>query len=245
MIRTLENKTILITGAATGVGQQMAITLSKLKAKIAIHFNKTTPNETIRKIQKIGGEYIACHSDFSQGICSALEMYTKVEAAFGKVDILINNAAVLHNGEIIDISEQDYDETFLVNTKVPYFLCKQAIKSMPDGGKIINISSGGTKMILEGYSTYLASKAALEQITRSLTIEAAKRKITINSIALGATNTKMVRCFSDEQLAILAAMTPLQRIGTTEDIAKIIEFLCSSDSDWITGQTIYANGGLI
>ncbi len=242
----LSNKIALVSGASKGIGKEIAISLAKQGAKVIVHFNQSNPNETLDEIKAFGGICASAQCNFLDGLDHALDLYKQAQSIFGTINILINNAAIGHSISIKNTSEDIFDKMFMVNTKIPYFLCKTAINNMPTGGKIINISGVGTRMMIPNFSCYLATKGALEQITRNLAVEAASEGISINAIAPGATKTDMLmNCNSDEVLESVAQMIAYKRLGMPKDIAQIANFLSSDESSWITGQVIHANGGMM
>ena len=172
-------------------------------------------------------------------------MFDQTLDKFGKVDILVNNAGINFYKLITDVTEEDFDKIFAVNVKGTYFACQQASKRMADGGRIINFSSSTTAIMMATYSAYVATKGAVEQITRVVAKELGGRGITVNVVSPGPTDTELFMTGkTEEQLNRFAQMAALGRLGEVQDIADVVAFLASDDARWITGQNIRVNGGI-
>ena len=167
-------------------------------------------------------------------------------ALFGRLDILVNNAGIRISKDVVDIREEEFDRLFAINVKGTFMACQQAARRLSDGGKIINVSSAVTRMMLPGYSLYSASKGAVDQITRVLAKELGGRNITVNAVSPGPVDTELFReGKSEEMVQQMAQMAALGRIGQVQDIADAVAFLAGDDARWITGQCIHVNGGYI
>jgi 3-oxoacyl-[acyl-carrier protein] reductase len=170
------------------------------------------------------------------------------DSSFGNdllIDILVNSAGIRVSKKIVDISEEDYNHLFDINLKGTFFACQQAARRMETGGRIINISSTITRLIVAEFSIYAASKAAVDQITRVLAKELGGRDITVNAVAPGSIDTDLFReGRTPEQIRQQSQMPVLGRLGEVDDIVGVVAFLASDDARWITGQTIHANGGV-
>lgn len=165
---------------------------------------------------------------------------------FGRLDILVNNAGIILNKPLADITEEEFDRIFGVNVKGTFFACQLAAKQMAEGGRIINFSSSTTAMMLPTYSAYVATKGAVEQMTHILAKELGHRKITVNVISPGPTDTELFSQGKTEQdKQRFGQLAALGRLGLPQDIADVVALLCSEDAHWITGQNIWANGGTI
>lgn len=164
---------------------------------------------------------------------------------FGKIDILINNAGTAIFKSIQDTSDEELDRIFAINVKGTFYCLREAATRLSNGGRIINISSSVTRLILPTYGAYAATKGAVEQLTQVFAKEVGSRGITVNSISPGPTNTELfLEGKSKETIQRLAAMSAFGRIGETEDIAKVVLFLASEGAAWVTGQNIGVNGGV-
>ncbi len=158
----------------------------------------------------------------------------------------MNNAALAVLAPIADVSEELFDQLFAVNVKGTFFGCQEAARRMADGGRIINVSSSTTGLALPGYGAYDATKGAIEQVTRILARELGPRRITVNTVSPGATDTEQFRAGkSDDFVKRIEAMSVFNRLGTVEEIAGVIAFVASDEAGWITGQNVRANGGTV
>lgn len=165
---------------------------------------------------------------------------------FGRIDIVVNNAGVRFSKKIAEITEDEFDRFFSINLKGAFLVCRQAARQVASGGRIVNVSTTMTRMMVPAFGIYSASKAALDQITRALARELGERGITVNAVAPGGTDTELFREGKTKaQIEQLAQAASLGRIAEVDDIADVVAFLVSDDARWISGQTIHANGGLI
>jgi 3-oxoacyl-[acyl-carrier protein] reductase len=245
--QNLSGKIALVTGASRGIGRAIARRLSLDGAAVAVNYisNANSAAETAAEIKAGGGDAIALQADVSK-LEDIHRLFDQTIEHFGRIDILINNAGIRISKNVADIDEAEYDRLFAINVKGTFFACQLAARQLSAGGRIVNISSAVTRMMLPGYSIYAASKGAVDQITRVLAKELGGRHITVNAVAPGPVDTELFRDGkSGEQIQQMAQMAALGRIGEDEDIADAVAFLVSDDARWITGQTIHVNGGFI
>ncbi|WIW26538.1 SDR family oxidoreductase [Bacillus inaquosorum] len=243
----VKGKTAIVTGASRGIGRAIAEQLADLGIKVAVNYSSSPEKaeEVVEGIKKKGGETVAIQADLSR-VAGVESLFTKTIEAFGKVDILINNAGVNIYQPIEKVTEEDFDKQFNLNVKGTFFACQQAMKYMEEKGRIINFSTSVVGQMFPTYSVYAGTKGAVEQFTRQLAKELAVKQITINAVAPGPVNTELFTVGKNEQqIEGLKKTIALGRIGEPEDIANVIEFLVSEKSQWITGQTIRVNGGFI
>ena len=243
--KKLSGKIALVTGSSRGIGRAIAQRLSRDGAAVAINYisNANSAEETAVEIKAAGGDAIALQADVAK-LEDILKLFHQTIEHFGRLDILVNNAGIRISKNVADIDEAEYDRLFSINVKGTFFACQQAARRLSDGGRIINISSAVTRMMLAGYSIYAASKGAVDQITRVLAKELGVRDITVNAVAPGPVDTELFRDGkSDEQIQQMVQMAALGRIGKVQDIADAVAFLASDDARWITGQSIHVNGG--
>ena len=244
----LTNKVALITGASQGLGKAVALALAKAGARVVINYHPSQENNALavqRQIEQAGGKAIILPADIT--IKSEVEkLFSATIQHFQQLDILINNAGVMMNRPLDQVSEADFDLHFDVNVKGTFFACQQAAKWMKSGGKILNFSSSVTGQMYPNYSVYAATKGAIDQLTRHLAKELGPKGISINAIAPGPSNTDMfVVGRTPEQLAFTRSNIAYGRLGEPEDIAAVVLLLLSEQATWINGQTIKANGGFI
>ncbi len=240
----LSGKTALITGATGGIGESIARTLKRQGANVVLSGTRV---EVLEALQKDLGEgsFIAPCSLSDKAEVDGLIPYA--ESLVGQIDILVNNAGITKDGLLMRMKDEDIEEVLLVNLVSAFKLSRAAIKGMMKRriGRIINISSIVGVMGNPGQTNYVASKAGLIGLTKSLAQEIASRNITVNAIAPGFIATPMTDKLSDELRLKLLEKIPLARLGTPEDIAASVLFLASDEASYITGQTMHVNGGMI
>ena len=236
-----DNKTVLITGATGGLGRSIANEFYEKK----FHLILTGTND--KKLDALKSKFIRNTKIIKCNLAKASEindLFDKISP--NSIDILINNAGITKDNLFLRMKDQDWDEVLNINLKANYNLCKMVIKEMVKKrwGRIINISSAVAKMGNPGQTNYAASKAAIEGFTRSLALEIASRGITVNAIAPGFIKTEILDSIDPSKLEEMAKNIPIGRIGEPEDISKLVSFLASNESSYITGQVLHVNGGL-
>jgi 3-oxoacyl-[acyl-carrier protein] reductase len=242
----LEGKVAIVTGASRGIGRAMALKLASNGASVVVNYasNADKAQAVVAEITNLGSQAISLPADVSQ-VADIQRLFEQTIAHFGKVDILVNNAAIILYKPIIEVTEAEFDKILATNIKGTYFACQQAALHMANGGRIINFSSTTTALMLPTYSAYVATKGAVEQITRALTKELGAKEITINTVSPGPTDTELFRQGKTEaQIDRLAQMAALGRLGEVQEIADVVAFLASDEARWITGQNIRVNGGV-
>ena len=241
----LAGKTALVTGAATGIGRAIAATLAAAGASVVINHNHMPEpaGQAVAEITAAGGTAVAVAADVSIR-AEYQAMVDQMLAAFGRWDMLVNNAAVAITKPFGQITEADFDLSFAVNVKGVFHGLQLAWEHLADGGRIITISSSTTALMLPGYAVYDATKGAVEQFTRILSKEFGRRGITVNAVSPGATETETYRTGKSEQfLAGLEAMSAFGRLGRPDEIAAVVAFLASDAARWVTAQNNRVNGG--
>ena len=243
----LKGQTAIVTGASRGIGRAIAVKLGALHAVVVINFlnDAAAARETVARVKKAGGEAIAVRADVRR-IDGIGDLFDQTLAAFGKLDILVNNAGIRLFKPIEAVTAAEFDDIFATNVKGLFFACQMAAQKMADGGRIVNISSSVTRVLLPNYGAYAATKGAVDQITRVLAKEVGARGITVNAVSPGPTDTALFRKGkTQEQIDGFARDTALGRIGTPEDIADAVALLVDREAGWISGQNLFVNGGFV
>jgi 3-oxoacyl-[acyl-carrier protein] reductase len=238
-MKSLKNKTAIVTGSSRGLGKKIALKLALEGANVVVNFalNQIEAEKTVEEIINSGGNAIAVKADVS--------IATEV-ADLSKVDIVVNNAGIMITKLLKEFTETDFDKQFLINVKSVFLMMKNASEQLENNGRIINISSSTSRMMMPSYAIYSATKAAVEQMTRVFAKEIGHKGITVNSVLPGPMNTKLfLNGKSEEMIQRIASLTAFNRIAEVEDITPIILFLANEDAQWITGQNIGVNGGMI
>lgn len=247
----LKGKIALVTGASRGIGQAIARRLANHGATVGVHYNTGADQAqaTVADIAVAGGAAFAIQGDLSARNGAAVlaqRFRAELKERYGSpaFDILVNNAGVGKRATIEEISEDDFDLVLQTNLKSPFFLIKALMGDLRDGGRIINISSMGTRSAYPTMAVYAPAKAGLEALGRSLAVHLGGRGITVNSVMPGATATDMNTAARDPVASkAVAATIALGRVGQPGDIAGVVAFLASSEGGWVTGQQIDASGG--
>ena len=244
----MKNQTVFITGASHGIGKEIARTFSKDNYRMVLnYFNSKKEAEKLEKeLKSHGVDALAIHGDVSNS-SDVKNMIKKANDFLGHIDILVNNAGIALTKLLIDTTEKEWDEVFKVNIKGIFNCCKEVLPQMirRKSGKIINISSilgivGGSLEV-----TYSASKAAIIGFTKALSKEVGPSNITVNCVAPGLINTKMNKSLTENDINSLKDSTPLARIGSSQDVANVVLFLASEKANFITGEVIKVDGGLM
>jgi 3-oxoacyl-[acyl-carrier protein] reductase len=237
----------IITGASRGIGAAVAERLAADGFTVVINYSANAkPAETlVRKIEGKGGRALAIKADVADP-GAVRGMFEAAEAAFGGVDVLVNNAGIMKLAKIADSDDALFDRQIAVNLKGSFNAMREAGRRLRDGGRIVNFSTSVVGTRLETYGVYAATKSAIETMTAILSKEMRGRNITVNALAPGPTSTDLfLDGKSPELIERLAKMNPLERLGTPEDIAAVVAFLVGPDGGWINGQVLRANGGMV
>lgn len=242
----LAGKVALITGGDSGIGRAVAVLFAREGADVAISYLKEHEDaaETKRQVEQEGRRCITLPGDVgNEPWCE--ELVKKTIAEFGQLDILINNAAEQHpQDDIRDLSAEQLERTFRTNIFAQFYLSKAALTYLPEGGAIINTTSVVAYKGHQELMDYAATKGAIVSFTRSLSAQLAEKNIRVNAVAPGPIWTPLIpSTFPEEHVERFGKDTPLGRAGQPEEVAPAYVFLASSDSSYITGQTIHVNGG--
>ncbi|MFC9324823.1 SDR family oxidoreductase [Kitasatospora sp. NPDC057015] len=249
---TLAGRTALVTGGSRGIGRGIAERLAREGALVAVHYgsNREAAELTVKTIEAEGGRAFAIGAELGvpgdaralwEAFDTALAGYE--EGATG-LDILVNNAGINAHGRIHEVTEEDYDRVFAVNVKAPFFIIREGLGRLRDGGRIVNISSGVTRIAFPAISAYSMTKGALDNLTLTLAQDLGPRGITVNSVSPGVVATDINPWLSDpEARAGVAAYSVFGRVGEPADIADVVAFVASDDARWVTGHALDATGG--
>jgi 3-oxoacyl-[acyl-carrier protein] reductase len=243
----LEGKVALVTGASRGIGKAIAIAFAREGAHLVINSSSSSGalDLVCKEISKLGCTCIAHRADVGQ-MDQVETMMAVVEKTFQRLDILVNNAGIIRRGDIQTITEEEWDEVIRVNLKGTFNCCKIASQIMirQRRGKIINITSvAGRVGDITSAPGYGPSKAAIDNLTKSLALQLAPYNINVNAVAPHAIETEMSAQWSEERRISLVEAIPLKRLGKPEDVAAAVLFLASEDSNFITGEILDVNGG--
>jgi NAD(P)-dependent dehydrogenase (short-subunit alcohol dehydrogenase family) len=243
----LSGRVAIVTGASRGIGREIALELARAGADVAINYHGEAESEgahaTARDIEALGVRAAAIAGDVGDGD-AVRRMMDEAVAKMGSLDILVNNAGVQTWTPFLEVTESEWDLVIRTNLK-GCFLCTQtAARLMAGGGVVVNIGSGCNKVPFPGLVAYTASKGGIEMLTKVAAVELAPRRIRVNCVAPGAVEVERTKLEVDDYAGTWGAVTPLGRVGQPEDIARTVRFLASDDSAFITGQTIWVDGGL-
>lgn len=244
----LEGKVAIVTGAGRGIGRAIALQFAKYGAKVVINYRNsiTQVEELLETIKAAGGEAIAVQADISKEE-EAKNLINEAVVQFGRLDVLVNNAGITKDNLLMRLSESDFDSVIDINLKGTFFCTKFASKIMlkQRSGKMINISSvvGLTGNI--GQANYAASKAGVIGMTKAVARELASRGITVNAVAPGFIESDMTSQLPEKVKEVTLANIPLKRYGYASEVADTVSFLASEAANYITGQVIQVDGGMV
>ncbi len=246
--RQFEGKVALVTGGSRGIGREIALQLASRGADVVITFfrSRDRAEETAREIEGLGVGCTSLRANIrDRG--SIVRLFEHVREQPGRLDMLVVNAAMGYFSETVEFPDDRWDMTIESNITA-YFVCvRQAYELMKErGGKIVAITSYGSKRYIPGYVAMGASKAAIEAISRYIAVEFADARINVNCVSGGPVDTESLRMIPDQDKLMEETIkrTPTGRIGQPEDIARVVAFLCSGDADWIKGQSLVVDGGM-
>lgn len=243
----MSEKLALVTGASRGIGKACAIELAKAGYDIAVNFagNEEAANKTVEEIKALGVDAAAFKFDVSNQEAAAKGVEAVLEK-FGRIDILVNNAGITRDKLVLNMDEKGFDAVIGVNLKGTFNMIKHTYKHFMKKryGRIVSTSSVVGIMGNAGQANYSASKAGIIGMTKSVAKELAGRGVTVNAVAPGYIGTDMTNALSDKVKDAMKAQIPAKRIGTPEDVANVVAFLCSDDAAYVTGEVIKVDGGL-
>lgn len=243
----LGNKYALVTGASKGVGKGIALELARQGAAVAVNYHSDTAGAeaTAAEIRSAGGRATTVRADVASKQ-QVDEMFDRVLAEFGRLDILVNNAGIQTWKPLLDLTEEEWDRVLDVNLKGCFLCTQRAARAMKEagGGAIVNIGSGCNKWPFPNLVNYTASKGGIEQFTKVAAVELGPYRIRVNCVAPGAIEIERTKQEAGDYAGTWGRLTPLRRIGLPSDVAAAVAFLCEDRAGFITGQTLWVDGGL-
>jgi enoyl-[acyl-carrier protein] reductase III len=242
----LTGKTALVTGGTRGIGRRVAEKLAGLGCNIAVNYfrSRDAASETVTAVESMGVKARAYRANIGR-TDKLREAIDQVATEFGQIHIFVSNAALGQYTSALDIDEKAWDLSMRTNAQALLFGSHAVAEYMPEGGKIVTLSSLGSVRYIPGYAAIAVSKAAIETLTRYLAFELAPRFINVNTVSGGFIDTDALKVFPnyDSMVEEVKRRTPFGRMGTPDEIAEVVTFLCSDRSRWITGQVIVVDGG--
>lgn len=237
----------LVTGGSRGIGAATARRLAADGFAVVVNYagRADKADQVVAAIRQAGGRAVAVQGDVSEP-ADVTRLFDAADAEFGGLDVLVNSAGVIELAPIGEMSDADFDRIVAINLKGTFNTLREASRRLRPGGRIINLSTGVTRLLRPGYGAYAASKAAVEALTGVLTKEMRGRDIRINAVAPGPTATELFfEGKSDALVDEIARLSPLERLGQPDEIAAVIAMLAGDPGAWVNGQTIHVNGGMI
>ncbi|MBT2216727.1 3-oxoacyl-[acyl-carrier-protein] reductase [Virgibacillus dakarensis] len=244
----LQGKNAIVTGASRGIGKAIALELAKQGANVAVNYagSEAKAQAVVEEIQKLGGKAFKVQADVANE-SEVKDMVKQVISEFGGLDILVNNAGITRDNLLMRMKEAEFDQVINTNLKGVFICTKAVTRQMMKqrSGKIVNVASIVGVSGNPGQANYVAAKAGVIGLTKTAAKELASRNIFVNAVAPGFISTDMTDVLTDEQRAGMHNMIPLGKLGEAEDVAKVVRFLASDDANYITGQTIHVDGGMV
>jgi tetrahydroxynaphthalene reductase len=252
----LDGKVALVTGSGRGIGKSMAIELGKRGAKVVVNYANSleAANQVVEEIKKNGTDAIAIKANVGE-VSETIKLFDQAVEHFGQLDIVCSNSGVVSFGHFKDVSEEEFDRVFKINTRGQFFVAREAYKHLSVGGRIILMGSiTGQAKGVPKHAVYSGSKGAIETFVRCMAIDSGDKRITVNAVAPGGIKTDMYHAvcreyipggekLSDDQVDEYAkTWSPMQRVGQPVDIARVVCFLASQDGEWVNGKVIGIDG---
>lgn len=245
--KDLTGKVAIIFGSAKNMGRAFAVSLAKRGATVVIHYRsaitEADAKDAAKEVEAGGGKAIIVFGELSDSSV-ATGIFAKVKSDLGRVDFVINCVGVVIKKPFTEYTDEDFDRSFNSNAKAAFLVMREAAKCIEDNGRIISLGTSLLAAFTGFYGVYAGSKAPLEDFTRALAKEIGSRGVTVNVVAPGPIDTPFFHGQeTPEAVAYLSAAVPTKRLGKIEDIVPLVDFLCSEGSKWVTGQTLFVNGG--
>ncbi|KFY27882.1 hypothetical protein V491_00707 [Pseudogymnoascus sp. VKM F-3775] len=253
----LDGKVALVTGSGRGIGAAMAVELGRCGAKVVINYanSRESAEKVVTEIKSLGSDAVAFQADVRQ-VSQTVKLMDDAVKHFGGLDIVCSNSGVVSFGHLGDVTEEEFDRVFSINTRAQFFVAREAYRHLNEGGRIILMSSNTAKdFSVPNHSLYSGSKGAIESFVRVFAKDCGHKKITVNAVAPGGTVTDMFHDVSqhyipggekysaEERQKMAAHASPLTRNGFPVDIARVVCFLASKEAEWVNGKTITVDGG--
>jgi tetrahydroxynaphthalene reductase len=253
----LDGKVALVTGSGRGIGAAVAIHLGRLGAKVVVNYANSASHaeNVVKTIKELGSDAIAIQADIRQ-VSQIVQLFDKAVKHFGHLNIVVSNSGVVSFGHLDEVTEEEFDRVFSLNTRGQFFVAQQAYRHLTAGGRIIMTSSNTSKdFSVPRHSLYSGSKGAIDSFVRIFSKDCGDKKITVNAVAPGGTVTDMfhdvshhyipggLKYTAEERQAMAAHASPLHRNGFPEDIARVVGMLASDEGEWINGKVITLDGG--
>src|SRR5947208_5086070 len=234
MSHSLQGKTAVVTGSSRGIGRAITEGLAANGAAVVVNYvsNTKAVQEVVAAIEAKGGRAIAVQADIAD-LSDVRRLFDEAESQLGAIDIVFANVGVAVIKPVVEASEADFDLVFGTNAKGTFFTLQEAARRVRDNGRIIAVSTGGTKMFFTHTALYLGSKGAVEQFVRVLSRELGPRGVTVNALSPGFTDTDLL---PERDREVAAGMSPFGRVGAPADVADVAVFLASDEARWVTGQ---------
>jgi 3-oxoacyl-[acyl-carrier protein] reductase len=242
MSKQLSGKVAIVTGSSRGIGRAIAERLAADGAAVVVNYarDEQAAQEVVNAIRGRGCQALAIQADVAKP-AEVRRLFAEARTAFGALDIVVANAGVAVIKSLVESTEEEFDHVFDANAKGVFFTLQEAARQVRDGGRIVVVSTGGTRMLMSSTALYLGSKGAVEQFVRVLSRELGPRSITVNALSPGFTDTDLL---PERDRTIAAGMSPFARIGEPAEVASVAAFLASDDARWVTGQNVGAGGGV-